>query len=247
MKKINRILIVSFLSFLVSSCVVMEETRFNDNGSVYYSLLVDASQMMEIFSESNDSAKIDSQQKLDTIISFSELYDENIDELSPDERKAFERMKNFNLKMKTDNKTKQFSFQIYGDFADFNSLQNAITNVDSIQKLLPNTEGFDISTFNRTTMPFGKEKIEWNGKIFKKSIALLPVTNDSLDEDVEGMMGLFTQGKYTSTYTFARKIKNVDNAAASISADGKTVTFTFDLQEYSKNPEKSNVVIELEN
>lgn len=254
MKKIIISLTTVFVSLFAASCLVLEETRFNEDGSVYYSISIDGSPMIDFFSETFDSLNNNNKQTIDTIISLADTYEnmsDSISQLPLEEQQQLESLKQFNLKMNYDTDEGLLKAQFYGDFVNFNAFQNAMANVDKVEAIPTNDNKVSIGRLGYlmskdNAIPFGNNKIEWDGKILKNTIISSSKIYDEESTDKELTDDPLALMKYTIVYTFPKEVKSVNNTAYSISENGKTVTQTFDLPEYVKNPEISSVIIELE-
>jgi len=59
-------------------------------------------------------------------------------------------------------------------------------------------------------------------------------------------MSILFNEPFKSVYKFPKKVKSVSDSTAMLSQDGKTVTVSYDLEEYLASPEKASIKIELE-
>jgi len=59
-------------------------------------------------------------------------------------------------------------------------------------------------------------------------------------------MSILFNEPFKSVYKFPKKVKSVSDSTAMLSQDRKTVTVSYDWEEYLASPEKASIKIELE-
>jgi hypothetical protein len=253
MKKITYLLAALLLSFLMTGCVILEETRFNEDGTMSYSMQVDGSQFMQFIAAVPDADSENEIEKIDTLIVISELYDEYADSIAAlpiEQQKVLQALKPFKVKMNANQAEGEYIFRLFGDFANFEAMKTAMTHIDSLRKYIPkdSTANGEMNMLPRSASPFsfGDSQMEWDGKTFRLTMQPTPDSLDTENSQATADMMMLMQGDYKRIYTFPRRVKSVSNPEATFSADGKTVTIMMKLQTMLKTPEEASVVIELE-
>ncbi len=106
MKKINIVFIISL--FILTSCEIVQETKFETNGSGRYSLGFDLSEMMKMGKNTKEGKN---NKQLDTLIIFSEFLNakkDSISKLSKEKQDKIKQLENFSLYIKADSISKKF-------------------------------------------------------------------------------------------------------------------------------------------
>jgi len=253
MKKIVKFTLITLLSVFVLSCSISEETVFNQDGSIDYSCMVDGSRLMKMMPDTAFQKK-DMEKSVDTVFSFAdfiEKHKDSIAQLPPAEQEKLEKIKPLSMRSHIDTDKKELFFQIFGKFADANTLNYAFDNSQTMQENIPSNDGFANKAGNLINS-LGKNRIniEWDGKIFRKTVTAKKNDSDSLKSNNDSLkmaMNILFNGQFKSTYKFPKKVKSVSDSTALLSRDKKTVTVSYDLEEYLASPERANIKIELEN
>ena len=202
-------LIITGIGF--SSCFdIMEEYHFNADGSGTAKMLIDVSQMvdmMDAFGSSLDSTGEGGE-------SIEEMFDKNESIENLKRLPGIRNIVNLNDKEK---KVIGYSYE----FANIEALNNAlIAGRDNLGlgEMLGAGE-MNTESENENSFTFVKKK-------FKRTMDMtMPEDDDSEEmQYMEMAMAMFKEAKYTTVYSFDRKIRKVKNDAALIGADGKHVT-----------------------
>ncbi len=259
MKKIY-ILSLILISLFFTSCEIKEEITINKDGSgeVYYGY--DLSKLIEEF-DNDSKPKKEPKKPLDTIIDFNQLinnpkFKDSIASLTPEKKEMLESLKNMKMKMVMDEAAKKMEFGFGFAFKDIDSLKNMFDKIQKAQQFSSNK--------NQTKMVKDKPiyqglsgtnqtlSYHYNGKVFKRTAKLKKTRTEEeqkkLDKDVkenDKIDALFNKLKYTIVLHFPKKIKKVNAKNAVFSKDKKTVTITYGLDTYLKNPEMLNLTVKL--
>jgi len=203
---------------------------------------------------------------------------DSIANLPAEEQEKLEMLKDFTMKMKMDEETGEFKIDVSKDFKDFSGLERVAYEMDQVFEEAKNESQqgqeagpgddlmsldkviytFENNTFRRTDPKSLNEHLEDEG-ILKEETRLdlkrdLQVTEDDSEENamLKGMMAEFAGELENSMmkleYVFPRKVVSVSPEGATISKDGKTVTFEVPwsdlLEEKTKVLENFEVVLE---
>jgi hypothetical protein len=233
MKSISKFLILCYFAVLLISCSISEEITFNEEGSLKYSYLIDASEFVKIMPDSMNKDLLK-----DTLISFKDLLNQKKDSISklpPESQKKLEALKPLFIKMRQDQKKGEFYVLIYGNFINSTSLNSALFALNSIDNSKNNSsENMEFLTY--TTY-------NWNGKEFnKKSVKSESLKNDSVAQSI---LPFFTGGKFKTQYNFPKEIKKVNNSSAKISQDRKSLSIEYDATDYLITPQKTDLKVVL--
>lgn len=202
-------LIVTGIGF--SSCFdIMEEYHFNADGSGTAKMMIDVSQMvnmMEAFGSALDSTGEGDK-------SMEEMFDKNESIETLKKLPGIRNIVNLNDKEK---KIIGYSYE----FANIEALNNAIIAGRDNLGL-----GEMLGTGEMNTESDNENSFSLVKKKFKRTMDMTMAEDDESEEAqyMEMAMAMFKEAKYTTVYSFDRKIKKVKNAAALIGADGKHVT-----------------------
>ncbi|MEQ3655416.1 MAG: hypothetical protein ABNH00_06095 [Dokdonia sp.] len=242
---------------LLSSCNISERIIFNEDMSGQYQSSFDMSTMMKLTNQASPPDVEKENKVIDTVMVFSDIletYKDSISALGKEERAKLEKLKGMTLQMKMDEAAGIFEMNIKKDFSSFDQITfisndlNDLFDVaktqggaadggspaDQLMKADPVTYTFDGTVFRRVDIEtLSEEDSSFNQKMIDEQ-----ATPTQADAEIEGqlqqVMQQFTEIMEKSTmtleYTFPRKIISVSNSQATISNDGKTVTFAVDMQ-----------------
>lgn len=215
-----------------SSCFdILEEYHFNSDGSGSAKMIVDVSKMvdmMEAFGSALDSTSEGSE-------SIDEMFDKNESIETLKKLPGISNIVNLNSK---ENKVIGYSY----DFSNIEALNNAIVagrdNLGLGEML--GTNEMNTESDNENSFSLVKKK-------FKRVMDMkMDQEEDSENAEYMGMaMMMFKEAKYTTVYSFDRKIKKVKNAAALIGASGKQVTIENSLADLIKGDASNTAEIRL--
>ena len=124
--------------------------------------------------------------------------------------------------------------------------------VDDFMKAEPVTYTFENNVFRRVDIETLKEEdADFSNMVDENTPATRTESNGEMGDQMDEMMGQFTEILKKSTmtleYVFPRVIKSVSHEGATVSDDGKTVTFVIDmhtLQEEKELLKSFEVVLE---
>lgn len=217
----------------------------NEDGSGRMSISMDLSEMMAFSGEMMTDSTIT---KMDTIIPFKYILEEEKDsiaKLSIKEQKRLKELENYNIRLLTDPEINQMVIDIFTDFKDVSEANDLMKAFDETDEFIPgmNMEGED-SSGNETNVGV---TYSYKRGIFKRDSYILDpekyqVQMDSIKE-VESFMSGMT---YKLKYTFPHKIKKSSVEDATYSLDGKTLELERTFIEYLKNPDIMDLEVELE-
>ena len=207
---------------------------------------MDMSEMMAMMPPS-DSMDV----KVDSIISFKEIFDEKKDsiaKLPKEEQEKLKLLENYKMHIVMDQVAQKMQYDIYTDFKNVGEANNLLEGMNA-------TEGMNISTTGNQAQPKKKEpqeqptgvKFSFEDNVFTRDAYIkdekaFAAMKDSI-QSLEAFMG---EAMYTIKYTFPKKIKSVSVSEAEISDDGKTVTIKKPFIAYVKDPDELDVEIILE-
>jgi hypothetical protein len=246
-----------------SSCLeINENVEIKSNGSGNISTTTDLSQlidMMQAFGGEDLEKKKD--EKMDTVIQMSTIVD-TAKNLSADQkallRKGLIRIK-MNLAEKVFNINTQFPFDNLEKYQQLSTLMNSgAAGLGNVMKTIMGDQGAEKDTTQIIDQPSpvpsgGMDEftsifdMNASNGLIKKSLNQERYKKLLEDPHVQQLkqgsdMGL--EVLYTTTYKLPRPVKKVDNPAAKISDDKKTVTIRQNLLEIFSTPEKFEYTIQ---
>ncbi len=255
--KLKNLLALSICILIFSSCEIVQEIKFEENGGGKYSLGFDMSEMMKMGATSkSDSSKA---KQLDTLINFSKFLEERKDsiaKLSKKEREKIELLKDFELYMKSDTATNQLVMNINYYFKDINDLnkfgeklkdQN-VKELDLFNKQLKPKNKKDSSDdafpdFNKSfTTTFTKKK--FTRKITEKAYHDAVKKKDTTMKKDNPMSNMI---RFKQRFIFPYKIKSVSNKNVRILSDFKGIEQDANFYEMNNDPTFFDVEVEFEN
>ncbi|GGB76123.1 hypothetical protein GCM10007424_15150 [Flavobacterium suaedae] len=188
--------------------------------------------------------------KIDSIISFGELFKEKKDsiaQLPKDKQELIKNLEKWDMHMLMDTETKEMIIGMETSFDDVSGLENTLNAFSELKKLNDKegapAQGPGLGVGNENT----EVKYFYNGKTFKKEVIYnKPETDEEEDDSMEMYKQMFAESTYVVDYTFPKRIKSVSNKDAVISADRKNVVITYSFMEYIENPEILSMTIKFE-
>lgn len=267
MKKIYFLLVAIVVCF--NSCTVTESIVVNEDNSGEFYMKYDMARVMtemgDMFDEGNKSADAEGEKEnkvMDTMMVFSEImetYKDSVAALSEDQRLVLESLKDMYMKMHMDEEKGIMEFGIGMNFNSINDLQDIQDKIKKAQSLnaqsgqaeamkenspLGNFMGNDNNSmsytlsengFTRSTkvvLPEGADMTEME-KLF-----------DEDDENNQQFIEFFKDAFYNVELTFPKKIKSTSIEGATISEDGKTLSYKSNWIDYLKDPKSLDVNVE---
>ncbi len=255
MKK-TQIIILAILSILFINCEIKEEITFNKDGSGELFYTYDMSKMLKEIPDSSKAAD-----DMDTIFDFDKMlndpkFKDSIAALSPEKRKTLESLRMMKMKMIVNSEEKKAEMGFGFGFKDINKLEDVLKKIQTAQQAVKTKKDgnpikesplYDGLSGNNQNVSYS-----FDGKHFKKSVSLKHKITEKDNKDMDNMVKsqdeiskLFDALKYTIILNFPKKIKKVNNKNAVFSNNHKTVSISYSIDEYLKNPEKLNLEIEL--
>lgn len=267
MKKLLQLFAVSCF---LTSCNVTESIVFDNDMSGKYVTGFDMSPMMQLASASGESYEEEDKkkEKMDTTIVFNDLWKthkDSIASLDAEQRAQLEKLKGMTLDIEMDEEKGIFKFDMSKDFKKFDELKTIYEDTDeamSYVKTIGNKDGqapeeqmdeltkrddisfsFKNNTFSRfqTTIASDDDLEDIDGNEDEEELG-----NDFKDQMMQQFDEMLDNSFFTLTYTFPRKVTSVSNENATISEDGKTVTYKVSWSAISKDGTLMNLDVVLE-
>ncbi len=254
--KIKNLFIIFTATLFLTSCEIVQEIKFNEDGSGKYSLGIDMSEMMKM----GGSSKSDStNQQIDTLIVFSKMLEEKKDsiaKLSKEDQKKIAFLKDFELYIKADSISKQLKMNIGYHFKNITDLERFheklsgqnIKELDIFKgKLKPKSEKKsskkdDFPNFNEHYITtFSRKK--FTRKITARGIEKALKEKDTSMKKDNPMADMI---RFKQRFTFPYKIKSVSNENTRILPDFKGIEQEANMYDLNYNPSFFDVVIEFE-
>lgn len=243
MKQLKFIFPILISIFLFSSCSVYENIYFSENGNVKYEMTIDASEMLKSMPSANDnySDKLPS----DSVIHLASVMGDSLNIATNDTlRQAIKDIEPLYLTYKTNPSDKTLKVSMYGDFANIEALNKALTSMCILNEQLNNGQQADIP---KESFPLAKlyarSSLYWDGTNMKRTVA--EEINNGLEneDDPNGedkntdpfssqsqaalLSKMFMNGRIIVKYHLPKKTSNISNPNATISQDGKTVVVEY--------------------
>ena len=243
----KKVCLLVILAVTLVSCQFSETMVLNEDGTGRMSLSLDMSEMMAMM-PMNDTLDM----KMDSVMSFKQLFEEKKDSISKlpkDEQERLKLMENYQMRILMDPEKQKMEYEIFTDF-------KSVSEANNLMEGLNTSESMSVSPMGTTSQSKEKKesqeqptavKFTFENNVFKrdayiKDAAAFAKISDSL----QAFESFMEDAMYTIKYTFSKKIKSVSIKDAKISNDGKTVTFQKPFFAYMKNPDELDVEIILE-
>jgi len=259
MKKIILLFIFSFALFL-TSCEIKEEITFNEDGSgeIYFGY-----NMSKLLEELPDQKQKKTPKKaIDSIIDFNTLlndpkFKDSIAKASDEEKAKLETLRNLKMHIIADEANKKMEFGFHFAFKNIDSIKDVfkdLKNAQEVTKLNKKTAmAKDKPTFNSLTGENQKVTYKYDGQFFSRTVALKKELSKkdkteidkSLKNDDNPFDKILNNLKYTIVLNFPKKIKKINVKNAVFSNHKKTVTLTYNLEDFMLRPESINLKVKL--
>ncbi len=262
MKKTYLYFIGVFISFFLTSCEIVQEIRFNKDGSGKYSLGFDMSEMMKM-GASKDSGEV---KQLDTIIKFKDFLEEkkdSIKKLDKAQQKKLALLKAYDLYIKADTVSSQLKMNIGYEFMDIEDMNDFAKKLDGQDiKELDFFKGQLKDKVSKEETEEGsegkkKEMIDFNEVFvtaFSSSLFSRKISEKAKKEAEQKKDTTMTADnpmsnliKFKQRYIFPYKISKLNNNNAKILSDFKGVEIEANLYEMTNNPTFFDVEVAFEN
>lgn len=251
MNIINRIWFTVLLITL-TSCEIVQETRFNANGSGTYSLGFDLSEMTQL----GDNSSTNDNKQVDTLIVFSDVLKtkkDSIAQLTKEEQRKIKDLENFSLRIKTDSVENKFEMKINYAFKDVSELKMFSEklkdqDIKELKFLTEKTKEINskkdgsLPDFNKSYNTVFNKKM-FSNKISKKGLKEARKKQDTTLTKNNLMSDMI---RFKSKYYFPFKIKSTSNKNARILPDFKGIEITGNLYEINNNPHFFDIEVEFD-
>jgi hypothetical protein len=263
----NIIFLFVFACFL-TSCNVTESIVFNNDMSGDYQSSFDMSPMMQIAGSQGPSKPESEMKKMDTTIVFNDLYEthkDSIAALSSEEKAKLEKLKGTTVKVNMDEANNIFEFSIIKPFKSVNDLKHISEQMDDamgIVKDIGNEDGaapagqmdeltkideVSYTFINNTFSRFEPKSLAKNDEDSDTEEEAEEADEDDFGKQLEMQFEeIFSSSYYTMVYKFPRNVKSVSHEGATISEDGKTVTYKVPWNTIQKDKSILNLNVVLE-
>ena len=262
--KVLKLLFVLCCTFCLSSCLeINENVEIKANGSGKVSTTTDLSQlidMMQTFGGEEFEKKRN--EKIDTVIEMKKFID-TATRLTADQKALMRNGKirmRMNIAEKIFNINVEFPFDNLEKYQELNNLLNSgAGGMDNVMKAMMGAGGPEKDTskeiidqpaqVNSPGMDQLTSVFDFNASngLIKKSLnqeKYKKLMDDPQVQQIKQASDMGMEILYTTTYKLPRPIKKVDNAAAKVSDDKKTVIIRQNLLEIFSAPEKFEYTIQ---
>lgn len=232
--KLLKIFSIALFTLSLASCTFTEEISFNEKGSGKFNMNVDMSGMMDMMGAAKDSTST-GDENFDSIVNVKDILDQHKDkikQLSAEEQKMYESLKNMTLRTKLDEEKKEFFMNIMMDFKNPSELDNIIEKIKLVNNLKEDK-------MDETEVSNHKVAYEFSKKKFARKVEMLKLTKEQqeeFDQSLESSAMFLGGSTYKLKYSFAKKIKSVSLKEAVISEDKKSFVYEVSMDELMKNP-----------
>jgi hypothetical protein len=240
--------IFSLMSFvagllLLTGCTFTETLSLNEDGGGKLSVKMDASELMSL---AGTEMGEDLSEKIDTVIVFKDILENQKDSISKlplEDQQRLLALKPYNIHIYLDEPNKKFFYDVYLNF-------NEVSEADKIFEVYNHLSEAG-GTVDNEDGGIKQESIKVNysykNKVFKRKayIADIALHQRELDS-LQGSEMILEATTYKLDYSFPRKIKSVSNQDALVGEDGKTLMYEVGYMDYFKNPEILDIEVILE-
>ena len=254
--KIKNVIALFIATLVLTSCEIVQEINFKEDGSGKYNLGFDMSEMMKM----GGSSKSDStNQQIDTLIIFSKMLEEKKDsiaKLSKEEQEKIAFLKDFDLYIKSDSISKQLKMNIGYHFKD-------IADLERFHEKLSGQNIKELDIFSSKIKPKSDKKSDKKDEIpnfnehytttFSRKKFTLKISDIGLEEALKKKDTAMKKDnpmadmiRFKQRYIFPYKIKNVNNKNVKILSDFKGIELNANMYDLNYNPKYFDVEIEFE-
>ena len=238
-----KILLVLAIVSIFTSCEIVQETKFNPDGSGVYSLGINMSGK-GMGGSVTPTLGGEAKSEIDTLIVFSDFLEskkDSIAKLSKEEQEKLKALKDFSVYMKSDSVNKDFKVKINYNFKDLKDLDTFSDKLENLE-----TQNGDLAKMSSGAV--GKENLDLNSlydinfsqnkfSLKAKPEALAEfekkdkkAENDSIPKEFADII------KIKMRYVFPYKIKSVSNKKAEIIEDSKGIEIKGNILDIGKDP-----------
>jgi hypothetical protein len=230
----------------------------NEDGSGTFSYGFDMSALMKM-GKSTDTTKVS--KVIDSVFTFKELMKpmkDSIAKLSDIEKQQYKLLEMFRIKLKVNQKQKEFSYEMEFDFPTTDSLKNMVSPTKAAMLLsLSDKKVPKNSLKTEGNEDKSNTSFSYDGKFFiKKVTSTIPSAgkdkskdkkeNKLQDEFSKKMDEMFKECKYSLEYHFPKKIKTVSLKDAKISEDKKSFVVEVPIENLKASSEQLGFKVEFE-
>ncbi|WP_432412791.1 hypothetical protein [Rasiella sp. SM2506] len=244
---IKKLGLLVLLAVTLVSCQFSETMVLNEDGTGRMSLTMDMSEMMAMM-PMQDTLDM----KMDSVMSFKQLFEEKKDSIATLPREEQERLKlleNYQMRILMDPEKQKMEYEIFTDFKSVAEANNLMEGLNASETM----GGSPMGNSNKTKEKKESQeqptavKFTYENSVFKRDAYIKdPEAFAKISDSIQSLEAFMEDAMYTIKYTFPKKIKSVSIKDAKISSDGKTVTFQKPFLAYMKNPDELDVEIILE-
>lgn len=242
------IVMLTVLSFSLTSCQFSEHIYINEDGSSKMEFTFDGSELMKIGGDKFTKGAGD--MDIDSIFTFKEIFDElkdSIAALPKDDRKTLKAIEDFKVHMITNKKDGKFNLDISSEFKDVSEMQNMLIAFSKIIALDGKNKSKDFKDPLESLANKDIDlKFSFDKGIFKRESIVRHEKSNKQQDGLKDMAMIYASSKYKISYHLPRRVKSVSNDKALFSADGKTVIVEYGLMDYFTDPSVLDLEIVLE-
>lgn len=253
MKKFSLLLQAFLAILLLVGCQFSEELHIKEDGSGKISFNFDGSELMQMGGDKITEGK---EEKIDSLIVFSDFLEEkkdSISQLPAEEQEKLKKLKDFKMHMLMDPTSKEMKFDLYKDFKSVAELGDLLNNFKTASSLKGKKGASDggMGSSNPFSSSSEAEPTEVVYSFDKNKFSRITTILDEekLKQSVDSLASMemfLASSKYKLKYNFPRKIKKSSSDKATFSLDGKSFTLEVPFLELMRNPKILDIEIELE-
>jgi hypothetical protein len=258
--------LVVCVALLLVSCSISERIVFNDDMGGQYESAFDLSTIMQLAKQATPEDPNKEYKVMDTLMVFNEIletYKDSISQLSSEEQVRLEKLRGMTMRMEMDEREGIFKMKVQKGFKHFEDIafisndlndlfdvakeqggagNDAKSPADNFMKAEPVTYTFKNNVFRRVDIErLSEEDSGFSKKAMEENPEVKIEANGEMGEQMDEMMGQFTEVLEKSTmtleYVFPRAVVSVSHDGATVSDDGKTVTFVVDMNTLQEDKE----------
>ena len=230
---------------LLASCQVTETININPDGSgtIEVIQLREENSYMQIAGENYSREEVFQ----DTTYVFQEYitkYNDTFLKYTTAEQQLFQKYSNVKVHLKKSSFEKEFRTTLNQDFKKVSDIPDLYKTENYANDLKHN---YALSAENH----YYKIDYTFDGKVFKRLVSITNTTElQNAKDEIKNFVAKYGSLKLTQSYilryNFPKKIKAVSNEKAILSSDRKSFTLEFQIFDYLRNPELTNLEVVLE-
>lgn len=247
----KKLVLVLLSIALFTSCKFKEEITFNEDGSGTYDLVVDMSGLMAMgkgMEKAMDSIGEKREPIVkDSIIKISDILAENKDsiaKLPKEEQEALKRMKDFVIKIHTDEPNEEMTMSYSYPFKNIKDLNYAMEHFEAINKMQKKDSSSPLSNIS-SGMPKNSVKYKFSKHQFLRIATETETDKEKEEKENKEFEQMGNMIQFELVYHFPKRIKSVSYKDALLSADGKTLHINIPVSKMS-DPDFMNLKVTFE-